>query len=632
MEDTTLATRSDDRRQEVAVVWIEPPPSSVPKSGWAQPFRHRLLWEHCADQLRHKLSLPLVVLGPAGSDVLRDRCVALGLRYFQGTSLRQLQCVIELANEIDVSGVLVLHALLGLGLAPWNLTEQVIQLHRQTGADVTLVTGMPSPLSAVMLDRRFLDLLQELPAGIWLEEEPARIAEMIERSMGEPPPREGLHVTRLPFSTATGLSAGDFPSYIPWTYQGDIERLETVLQQHPEGDARAMLPELRRVIIEDLERAHRRRYRTGRKTGLKRVLFASNPSAYTGAEACLVNTIRALRPGGFDLHCLVAQEGLFASLARDAGATVHILGRDGSATRVDTLLMVDELIEFIRPDLIHCNAAVGFPLLAISRLRGIPLVQWVRTAAPIALLDHLVCADMITAVSSFVAGETIKQMIHPEKVRVLYDCVDTERFSPEGRPSRDVRAELNIGPDEFVILCIARFARNKRHDVLLNATAITAERHSNIRLILIGDPLLKAETYPDVLSLINDLHLSRRTIVADFQCDVLSYEFAADAVVLCSEQEALGTVVLESMALGKPVIVASSGGLVEMIENGISGLHCVPGDPHSLSEQMCRLIESPAERKRLGEGARKAASERFSLSAHAERLLSFYSELSNSLC
>lgn len=123
--------------------------------------------------------------------------------------------------------------------------------------------------------------------------------------------------------------------------------------------------------------------------------------------------------------------------------------------------------------------------------------------------------------------------------------------------------------------------------------------------------------------------IESRVLVLGFQPDVLSLEKAADVVVLCSEREPLGTVVLEAMALGKAVIVAASGGLPEMIEGGISGLHCLPGDPASLRDQLWKILRNRDLAASLGDRARATAVQRFALGAHGDALLAIYDELTS---
>jgi glycosyltransferase involved in cell wall biosynthesis len=76
--------------------------------------------------------------------------------------------------------------------------------------------------------------------------------------------------------------------------------------------------------------------------------------------------------------------------------------------------------------------------------------------------------------------------------------------------------------------------------------------------------------------------------------------------------EPFGMVILEGMALGKPVIAAASGGPLEIIQNDISGILVPPGDPVRLSESVGGLISNPQKRKSLGMAAKERIQEKFS--------------------
>jgi glycosyltransferase involved in cell wall biosynthesis len=188
------------------------------------------------------------------------------------------------------------------------------------------------------------------------------------------------------------------------------------------------------------------------------------------------------------------------------------------------------------------------------------------------------------------------------------------------------RAQLGIADDAFLILCIARFAAYKRHDVLIEAVARASRECPQIRLLLIGEPSSPDPSYGACIEALGRTGLRAKTALLGFQADVLPFEATADAVVLCSQREPLGTVVLESMALGRPIVVAASGGL-RGVGAGRSGLHCIPGDPDSLCRQLVRLAKDPELATGLGKVARQQAVERFSLPAHANTLLSIYAEV-----
>ncbi|MBM3745868.1 MAG: glycosyltransferase family 4 protein [Acidobacteria bacterium] len=516
----------------------------------------------------------------------------------------------------------------GLDLLPGRFLHDLAAHHLAAGPDVTAATDLPVPLYAAIFERSVLNILSELPKGVLIPDDPGKVAEILSRAVSQNSHEKGLRLETLSFSQRYGTDRARVAHYIPWASPADLELVEKVLDSPQVGDPMERLALLRDLLVEDLERTHRRRPSKRRPVPRRRrVLYASNPSAYSGSEQSLVNTLHALREADLELHCLVALEGVFTERLRSAGAIVHCPLRDFAQPCVRNLLLIDELLDQAKPDLIHCNAVVGSPLLALSRLRGIPLAQWARTAQLDGLAEHLVCADWITAVSDFLAAEVCKQMVRPAKVRVVHDGVDCDCFSPYTRPPRDVRKELGIAENEFLILCVARFVAYKRHDVLAKAVALASGKHPALHLVLIGEPDPgRGEAYHRCMAELRQGELLARTTTLGFQKDVLSFEAAADAVVLCSEREPLGTVVLESMALGRPIVVAASGGLPEMIQDGVTGLHCAPGSAESLADRLCKLIEEPGLGTTLGQNARQRAVDMFSLEAHGKALAAFYEE------
>jgi hypothetical protein len=87
---------------------------------------------------------------------------------------------------------------------------------------------------------------------------------------------------------------------------------------------------------------------------------------------------------------------------------------------------------------------------------------------------------------------------------------------------------------------------------------------------------------------------------------------AADAVLVCSRMEAFGRVTVEAMLLNKPVIGTNTGGTMELIEEGRTGLTYEPGNAHQLANQIEKLIQDPVLRRTLAENGNKFANENFS--------------------
>ena len=104
------------------------------------------------------------------------------------------------------------------------------------------------------------------------------------------------------------------------------------------------------------------------------------------------------------------------------------------------------------------------------------------------------------------------------------------------------------------------------------------------------------------------------------------YERAA-VVVVPSRREGYGVVAREAMAYGRPVVATAVGGLVDAVEDGVTGLLVAAGDVKAIRHAVSRLLDDPALRRRLGEAARDQARERFSASAARDAVAEVYREV-----
>lgn len=105
------------------------------------------------------------------------------------------------------------------------------------------------------------------------------------------------------------------------------------------------------------------------------------------------------------------------------------------------------------------------------------------------------------------------------------------------------------------------------------------------------------------------------------------YERAA-AIVVPSRREGYGVVAREGMAHGRPVVATAVGGLLDAVEDGLTGLLVPPRDPGRLRDALERILADRPFREAAGERAREVARERFSTDAAARRTISLYDELS----
>ncbi len=109
-----------------------------------------------------------------------------------------------------------------------------------------------------------------------------------------------------------------------------------------------------------------------------------------------------------------------------------------------------------------------------------------------------------------------------------------------------------------------------------------------------------------------------------FRSDVSALMAACDIFVLPAPAEPFGLVIIEAMALGKPVIAAGAGGPLEIVADGETGLLFAPGNAESLAATMKRLLADADLRKRMGEAGRKRYEEMFTAQQMAEKMRDAY--------
>jgi glycosyltransferase involved in cell wall biosynthesis len=201
---------------------------------------------------------------------------------------------------------------------------------------------------------------------------------------------------------------------------------------------------------------------------------------------------------------------------------------------------------------------------------------------------------------------------------------------PEARAS--LRASLGIAADECVFTCVARFAPQKAHDVLLRAFNMARERARAepgcpaLRLVLVGDdPFGDGRQRAEALA--RELALADSALFAGIRRDVPALLAASDVFVLASLWEGLGLVFLEAMASGLPVLATRVSAVGEVVLPETTGLLVPPGDPEALATGMLALARDPQLRRRLGVAGRERVRSAFGLERMVEETLGVYAGL-----
>jgi glycosyltransferase involved in cell wall biosynthesis len=134
-------------------------------------------------------------------------------------------------------------------------------------------------------------------------------------------------------------------------------------------------------------------------------------------------------------------------------------------------------------------------------------------------------------------------------------------------------------------------------------------RHPQAHCVVVGGTHDLEPGYADAVERqVASLGLDRHVTFAGLQANVPDWMHAMDVVVHASDREPFGIVVIEAMALGKPVVAGSEGGPREIVTDGVDGLLVAYGDSAALAAAVRRYLEDPEFAKRVGTAARRRAA------------------------
>ena len=227
--------------------------------------------------------------------------------------------------------------------------------------------------------------------------------------------------------------------------------------------------------------------------------------------------------------------------------------------------------------------------------------------------------------SDFVGSRT---GLPAERVAVIPNGVDTRRFDPD-RVKGGLKSRWFGTEDVTVVGLIGRVHPNKGHVDLVRAAAALRPDWPDLRFVTLGaTPPGHADYEADLHSAIAQADLADCFLVTNVDSREIPAAIASfDVTVLPSYMESLSYVMLESMAMGVPVISARVGGHAEVIDDGETGLLFESGDVPALTDRIARLLRDPGLRARLARAGRARVLERYSIAAMVARTRAVYEEV-----
>ena len=361
-----------------------------------------------------------------------------------------------------------------------------------------------------------------------------------------------------------------------------------------------------------------------------RVLHVSAAAERGGLEVILFNTLNALDRSRFLPSVLFLDDGPFLKEVQNTGTDVWLVKSGHVRNIVRLRQTVAETARLIKEHgiaLVHTHnakaqvygglaaASVGIP--CVYHLHGVPVPAFSRTGI-LSALSVAVPARRTIACSAYVAGAFHHHWRSTRPIDVVHGGITiTQAPVPAGTPS--VRAEFGIPEECRLVLMACRLQHQKGVHVFLDAAARVRQVSPEIRFMVVGGTLFGLDRGYAVALQEQAARLQLTSLVTftGYRPDIYRFLEVADVVVHSSvEPDSFPTVLLEAMALGRPVIASDLGGPREIIDDGRTGLLVPPKDAGALADAIIRTLGRADHGVDLG----RAGAERFNTHFRAERM------------
>lgn len=359
------------------------------------------------------------------------------------------------------------------------------------------------------------------------------------------------------------------------------------------------------------------------------ILYLNHAAYIGGAEVALLNLLTYLDRNRFQ-PVVLAPEGEFADKLKELEVrwrSIPVLAGLNRYTLPRFLRAVPFLRALVRaehPALVHANTNFSAEYAGVlSRLLKIPTIGHIRDIEPLGRLGRWTVRQntRLIAISEAVKQYLLREQVPEQHIVRIYDGVDLQQYQPSRNPVRE-RSDIILG-------IVGQLGERKGHRFLLEAFGELVKRYPALQLWIIGkEPAHSQERYTEQLQReVQQKQLEKYVTFWGFQADIPGMVAQLDIVVVPSLQEPFGKIVIEAMAMEKPVVASKVAGIPEILVENVTGVLVPPGGANALATALEQLILRPETCQKMGLAGRKRVQQMFSLDKNVQITQQLYAEM-----
>lgn len=283
------------------------------------------------------------------------------------------------------------------------------------------------------------------------------------------------------------------------------------------------------------------------------------------------------------------------------------------------------------PDLVYCANGLTANLDAVIAAAGagVPILCHEKGFRRVGPAERLASrwVDACISMTDEVADHYRARGVRARRFATILDGIDCARFAPGGGAA--VRREFGIPAEAPLVGIVGHIQSWKGQLLVADAVARARATHPALRCLVVGGVHRQGTEYAARLrDRVAAPDLEGHVILAGARADVAACMDAMDVVIHASvTPEPFGRVLIEAMALGRPVIAPREGGPLVIVVDGETGLLVTPRDPDALAAAVGALVADPARRTAMGRAARARVDAVFDIRHHVAAMETLFDDI-----
>jgi glycosyltransferase involved in cell wall biosynthesis len=312
----------------------------------------------------------------------------------------------------------------------------------------------------------------------------------------------------------------------------------------------------------------------------------------------------------------------------------------GGYFRPITIIRAGKLFRKIQPDILHVHYSKDLwwviPGLRFCQRIPVLLSKHIGTQKPKRdLLHRYLYARLqcIIAISNVIRNNVIDtHPIAPQRVVVVHHGVDLSKFNVQQIDKKAQRRELGYSENQTVIGIIGRLQASKGYFEFLDMAAILRKKYPETRFLVVGEASHGEEKQAqEIFEHIDRLELNDVVNCCGYREDIPQVLSAMDIFVFPSHAEAFGLVLIEAMAMAKPVVSSNCDGVLDIVVDGETGFLVPPKNVAELSRTTEKLLGNKKMRNRMAKKARARIEQYFNNEKVIQKIREIYRQAVNEI-